>query len=170
MLNGPFILKMFMRVGNRMKHRLPGIFINFVLTVFFICYGISVYAIDNPDAPDYIDAFRNRAQAYELNIRQAAGHTTQDYIAAYAAYEDFLVQELDSAYKQLMAQLSEESQRALRNSQRTWLSYRDQEFDFVARNWTAAQFGSSSVISRGEYRTALIKNRVILLLQYLRNY
>ncbi|GJL74720.1 lysozyme inhibitor LprI family protein [Nitrosomonas sp.] len=159
-----------MRVGSRIKNRSAGIFFNFVLTVFFICYSISVHAIDNPDAPDYIDAFQNRAQVYELNIRQAAAHTTQDYIAAYAAYEDFLDQELNSAYKQLMVQLSEEAQYALRSSQRKWLSYRNQEFDFIARNWTTAQFGSSSAISRGEYRTALIKNRVILLLQYLKNY
>ncbi|HNP27325.1 MAG TPA: DUF1311 domain-containing protein [Nitrosomonas sp.] len=127
-------------------------------------------AIDNPDAPDYIDAFQNRAQVYELNIRQAAAYTTQDYIAAYAAYEDFLDQELNSAYKQLMVQLSEEAQYALRSSQRKWLSYRNQEFDFITLNWTTAQFGSSSAISRGEYRTALIKNRVLLLLQYLKNY
>jgi GH24 family phage-related lysozyme (muramidase) len=43
-------------------------------------------------------------------------------------------------------------------------------FEFIGTNWRTENFGSSAVISRGAYRTTLIKDRVILLLHYLKNY
>lgn len=142
---------------------------DFVLIVLLLCYSFSTHALDNPDAPDHAGDFLNRAQAYEQDIQQTA-HTTQGYLTAYAAYENFLDQELNAAYRQLMAHLGGEAQHALKNSQLKWLGYRDREFDFIARNWTTEKFGSSAVISRGDYRTRLLKDRVMLLLQYLRNY
>lgn len=152
-----------------MKNRLAQKLRDFVLTGLLLCYSFSTHAIDNPDAPDHAGDFLNRAQAYERDIQQTT-HTTQDYLTAYAAYENFLDQELNAAYRQLMTHLSGETQYALKNSQLKWLGYRDKEFDFIARNWTTEKFGSSAVISRGDYRTQLIKDRVMLLLHYLRNY
>ena len=150
-----------MRIGSQLR--------SFALIVLLLGCSLSTHAIDNPDAPDYISDFLNRAQAYERDIQQTA-HTTQSYLTAYAAYENFLDQELNTAYHQLIGRLSDEAQQALKKSQHAWLNYRDKEFDFIARNWTAEKFGSSASISRGDYRTQLIKDRVMLLLQYLRNY
>lgn len=158
-----------MRAGNSMNNRSARKLRGFTLVVLLLGYSLFAHAIDNPDAPDYISDFLNRAQAHERDIQQTA-HTTQGYLAAYEAYENFLDQELNAAYNQLMAYLSGETQHALKNSQLKWLNYRDREFDFVARNWTTEKFGSSAVISRGDYRTKLIKDRVMLLLHYLRNY
>ncbi|MCB2263951.1 MAG: hypothetical protein LGR52_13615 [Candidatus Thiosymbion ectosymbiont of Robbea hypermnestra] len=79
-------------------------------------YGISVLALDNPNAPDYVGEFSSRAQVYELAIRQAA-QTTQDYVSAYAAYQNFLDEELDKAYKMLMGCLDRDARHALRESQ-----------------------------------------------------
>lgn len=141
----------------------------FALIIFLLGYSLSTHAIDNPDAPDHLSDFLNRAQTYERDIQQTA-HTTQSYLTAYAAYENFLDQELNTAYRQLIEHLPDKAQQALKNSQQAWLNYRDKEFDFIARNWTAEKFGSSATISRGDYRTQLIKDRIMLLLQYLRNY
>ncbi|CAD7854509.1 MAG: hypothetical protein, partial [Olavius algarvensis Gamma 1 endosymbiont] len=106
-----------------------------------------------------VSEFLNRAQVHESNIQETTYHT-QGYISAYAHYENFLDQELNKAYERLMGHLDEDAQQTLRDSQRNWLKYRDAEFEFIALNWTPGNFGSSSVISRGDYRTTLIKDRV----------
>jgi len=140
-----------------------------ILILFLVGCSISAYAIDNPDAPDYVANFLERAKVYEDDIQQTP-HTTQGYITAYARYEDFLNDELDSAYNQLMARLGDEAGRALSNSQKQWFRYRNQEFEFIARNWTHASFGSAAVISRGDYRANIINNRIVQLLRYLQNF
>lgn len=150
-----------MRAGSRLR--------GFALIVLLLSCSLPTHAIDNPDAPDHLGDFLNRAQTYERDIRQTA-HTTQSYLTAYAAYENFLDQELNTAYRQLIGYLPDEAQHALKNSQQAWLNYRDKEFDFIARNWTIETSGSSATISRGDYRTQLIKDRIMLLLQYLQNY
>ena len=134
---------------------------------FFMCLSVSVYALDNPDAPDYVGDFLQRAQIHEQNIQHEA-QTTQDYVVAYAAYEKFLDQELNAVYTQLLAQLDDKAQQNLRESQRKWLAHRNAEFSFIAQNWTPENFGSSSAISRGDYSAKLIKDRVVTLLHYLR--
>ena len=163
--------KMCMRTGEgfNISTRLVRALHHIALTGLFLCFSVSIQAIDNPDAPDYVDDFLKRAQVNERDIHQTT-HTTQQYVTAYAAYEDFLDKELNAAYRQLMAQLSQESQQVLKKSQHAWLNYRDQEFEFISHNWTAEKFGSSMVISRGDYRAKIIKNRVMLLLRYLGNY
>lgn len=140
-----------------------------ILILFLVGCSISAYAIDNPDAPDYVANFLERAKVYEDDIQQTP-YTTQEYITVYARYEGFLSAELDSAYNQLMAKLDDDARRALSNSQKQWFRYRDQEFEFIARNWTHASFGSAAVISRGDYRTNIINNRIVQLLRYLQNF
>ena len=140
-----------------------------MLSFFMIIVGSTSLALDNPDAPDYVAEFRTRSKAHELAINQEA-LTNQDYVNAYSAYECFLDQELNRAYRSLIDRLNEKSLQRLIQSQENWLKYRDTEFEFIGTNWKTENFGSSSVISRGAYRTTLIKNRVILLLHYLKNY
>ena len=142
---------------------------SFLLSFCMIIVAITSLAIDNPDMPDYVAEFRARSQAHQSVINQKA-RTTQDYVNAYAAYERFLDDELHSAYRSLMDRLDEKMLQKLIQSQESWLQYRDTEFDFIGTNWRTENFGSSAVISRGAYRTTLIKNRVILLLHYLKNY
>lgn len=95
-----------MRVGRRLR--------GFALIVLLLDCSLSTHAIDNPDAPDYIGDFLNRAQAYEWDIRQTA-HTMQSYLTAYAAYEKFLDRELNAAYRQLTARLTDEAQFVLKD-------------------------------------------------------
>jgi uncharacterized protein YecT (DUF1311 family) len=129
----------------------------------------SAHAIDNPDTPDRSAAFLARAQPYEDRLSQAS--RTSDIAAAASAYAEFLDAELNTAYQDLLARVADSStRRALMQSQREWLQFRDAELRFVDRNWTPKNFGSSYVLSRAGYRHQLIKQRVSTLLAYLQNY
>ena len=139
------------------------------VTLLLIGFTVSSRAIDNPDAPDYVADFQQRAQVFEAAIHQHA-KTNQDSLKAYADYEQFLDKELNKTYKLVLAKLSAEQQAKIKVSQRNWLKYRDSEFDFIAENWATKNFGSSAVLSRGAYRTTIIRDRVTLLLNYLKNY
>ncbi|OAI13382.1 MULTISPECIES: lysozyme inhibitor LprI family protein [Methylomonas] len=127
------------------------------------------HAIDNPDTPDLTAEFLSRADAFEQAIYQHA-QTTEQTDQAYRDYAEFLDKALNRAYSSLQKNLPEPSKQTLLRSQRLWLQFRDAELDFINGNWTIEQFGSSSAISRHGYRTALIKSRVLELLQYLKNY
>ena len=139
------------------------------VTLLLIGFTVSTGAIDNPDAADYVADFQQRAQVFEVAIHQHA-KTNQDSLKAYADYEQFLDKELNKTYKLVLAKLSAEQQAKIKVSQRNWLKYRDSESDFIAENWATKNFGSSAVLSRGAYRTTIIRDRVTLLLNYLKNY
>jgi uncharacterized protein YecT (DUF1311 family) len=126
-------------------------------------------AIDNPDAPDYLGEFETRTAPIELSIINNS-QTTLDYVEGYKKLESSLDKELNSAYQQLMAKLELEQKEMLKKSQRQWITFRDKEFSFIGNNWSRQNFGSSSAISVGAYRTQLIRNRTRQLLTYLKNY
>ncbi len=139
------------------------------ITFLLAGFTLPCCAIDNPDAPDYVADFQQQAQIFATAIQKNAS-TTQDYLKSYTDYEQFLGKELNTAYKALMAKLDTERQNKLKQSQRDWLKYRTAEFTFIADNWTSNKFGRSSVLSRGAYRTTIMRDRVVLLLNYLKNY
>ena len=89
---------------------------------------------------------------------------------AYAAYEQFLDDELNHAYAALATKLNLKRKPQLQRAQRAWLAFRDAEAAFIKDNWTMAQFGSSSPMSRGAYRAAIARDRTLGLLNYLKNY
>lgn len=126
-------------------------------------------AIDNPDAPDFVTEFNERAKKYEDEIQNKAT-ATEDVRQAYAEYERFLDAELDKAYKALSSKLPGPARVKLKRAQDDWHKFRKSEFGFIAQNWTTKTFGSSSVLSRGAYRTSIVRERVTTLLHYLKNY
>jgi uncharacterized protein YecT (DUF1311 family) len=125
--------------------------------------------IDDPDAPDLMAAFEQRAVPYEARISQEA-RTTQEIAQAYAEYQRFLDAELTKAYRELATKLAPAPRVMLIQSQRRWLAYRDAGFHFIDDNWTQAQFGTSATMSRGAYRCSIVKGRITELIQYLKNY
>lgn len=131
--------------------------------------GTVSLAIDNPDAPDLVADFRARAEVFETRIGVSAG-SQRETAAAYAEYEHFLDAELNHAYRALAGKLGAAAQTILAQSQQRWLVYRDAEFRFIENNWTFARFGTSAALSRGAYRSSIIKDRTITLLEYLKNY
>lgn len=140
-----------------------------MLFLWLVLPCASCLAIDNPDAPDYVAAFEARALKFETSA-QNQGQNTSDTVHAYVEYEKFLDQELNQAYSALIKRVSSESKKNLMDAQKSWLHFRDAEFLFVSQNWTVANFGTSSALSIGISRTKVIRDRVIELLYYLKNY
>lgn len=139
-----------------------------VITVVFLLTTLT-YAIDNPDAPDYIGEFKSREKAFIDKIDNPK-NTNQDYLVAYNDYLIFLDKELNAAYNLLIPKLQKNQREELKNSQKKWLKFRDAEFEFIINNWTRDNFGSSAWLSRGDYRTAIVRERVMQLLHYALNY
>lgn len=124
-------------------------------------------AIDNPDLPDYVAAFAARDHRERSDIDNSP--TPEAVRAAYASYERFLQGELDAALTALRGKVADSERRRLDAAQRRWLAWRDAEGDFITQQWTNAAYGSSAGLSRQAYRTALLRDRVKALLQYLKD-
>ena len=138
-----------------------------VLILFVIVNSVS--AIDNPDAPDYLAEFKQRISPLESAIYNKA-KTTLAYSEGYEKLNIALDKELNIAYKKLMLKVAGPHKAKLRAAQKKWLIYRDAEFRFINYNFDRSQFGSSSVLTRGGARATIVKDRVITLLRYLKNY
>lgn len=133
----------------------------------FMCNG--AFAIDNPDAPDYVAVFHEKSKKFEAAIEAGSGNG-RTYAQAAHNYEEFLDRELNDAYRQLQSKLTGAQKSQLRESQKAWIQYRDKEIVFIDTNWTQQSFGSSSVVSRKAYRATIVRERVEQLLGYLQNY
>jgi len=129
------------------------------LVMMFFIFTNSAWAIDNPEAPNYVAEFEARMTPLEDYIHKQAV-TTSDYSNGYSALYDALDKELDLAYAALMAKLSGASREKMRVSQQRWIAFRDSEFSFITENFNRTDFGSSSSISRGSYRAAIVKARI----------
>jgi len=70
----------------------------------------------------------------------------------------------------VIGKLSRASREKMRISQQRWIAFRELEFSFIAENVNRMDFGSSSSISRGSYRAAIVKDWIEELLLYLKNY
>lgn len=156
-----------MRNGNRtlVANRFAGV----VLVIFSLVASFSAYSLDNPDSPNLIAEFDARSKDY-LKAIDKPGNSSKTYAIAYYNYEKFLNKELDKAYRLLETKIHAKQLEQLKTSQQLWLRYRDAEFAFITENWNSSNFGSSSVISRGDYRCVVIRDRIIQLLSYVRNY
>lgn len=141
----------------------------YLLLILPLIFLNNVWAIDNPDAPDYVADFEARMAPLQAVIQEKAT-TTVDISEGHKALEEALDKELNAAYQKLMQKLPESSKESLRSSQKQWLKFRDAEFSFLSGNFSKEDFGSSYVISIGSYRTSIIEARVKELLWYLKNY
>lgn len=128
----------------------------------------SAWAIDNPDAPDRIADFTQRAAPFEQRLGATDGGSRA--AAEGEAYARFLDAELNRTYQALLAQLDSGPRKALVESQRRWLAFRDAELVFMARQWTRERSGSSATLSLAGHRAALLRARVLSLLAYQAEY
>jgi uncharacterized protein YecT (DUF1311 family) len=129
---------------------------------------IPARALDNPDGPDRTAEFLARARPFEQRLVDAPSPGTSALAAA--AYAEFLDSELHRSYQLLLAQLGGPARRALVQSQLKWSRFHAAETEFIGSNWSPQNFGSSSALSRADYRSALVRQRVLTLLAYLQNY
>jgi uncharacterized protein YecT (DUF1311 family) len=157
----------FLRQISDMVYRARAIILSSLLCMAVI--SPMSFAIDNPDNPDIVAEFQARCEKFELRVQEQGGNT-QDTRLAFSQYEKFLDQELNGAYLGLLRQTSGGAKQDLVRSQRRWLQFRDAEFLFISSNWNVDNFGTSSAVSRGAYRASIVKDRVLGLLHYLKNY
>lgn len=154
-----------MRAGNcTLRRRLLRVAAALALTSM----AATVVAIDNPDAPDRVEAFERRAAPLEQQLAETSGGGAA--VRAGQEYASFLDAELNAAYRALLAHLRSPAREALVESQRRWLNFRSAESHFIARHWTRARSGSSATLSAAGYRNALTKERVVQLLRYAAEY
>lgn len=125
-------------------------------------------AIDNPDAPELVAEFETREQPLLDSAENTNGYRAS--LVAYTEYLNFLDKELNAAYKNLQAKLPADKKQQLKLSQLAWLKYRDLEFALIENTWTKADFGSSSNITRGQFKANIVRDRVIQLMHYARAY
>ncbi|MYL26290.1 MULTISPECIES: lysozyme inhibitor LprI family protein [Halomonadaceae] len=149
-------------IGSLLKHQVAVLLLAIMVPMF-------AYGLDNPDKPDLVASFQSRAEPYKERIRNKS-ETTQQYRKAYSDYRVFLEKELESSYQKLIQALPDSRTKSFKRSQKQWAAFQDSEFRFIDDNWSHTSFGSSSVISRGGYKTQVLENRIILILQYLQNY
>ena len=143
-----------------------------IIEVFLILaslISINACAMDNPDAEDIIGKFEQQEKPFMAKIDNPS-NSNRAYLIAYDDYQIFLDKELNNIYKTLLNRLPEAQKSELKISQKYWLSYRDAEFMLIKNNWTRDNFGSSSGISRGQYRSSIIRDRIIQLMHYANNY
>lgn len=129
-------------------------------------FGVAANAIDNPDAPDFIVEFETREAPLLDSTENSNGY--RESLAAYTEYLIFLDKELNVVYKHLQAKLPADKQAQLKQSQVAWLKYRDLEFSLIDNTWEKSAFGSSSSITRGQFKTTIVRDRVIQLMHYAR--
>lgn len=142
--------------------------IKYISILIFCSFINSSYALDNPDAPNFINLFKKQEKPLLDKIENASG--TRATILAYHEYNLFLKSELNKTYISLLEKIPDERKTELADSQNKWKMYRDLEFKFINNNWNRTDFGSSFSVSRGDYTSTIIRNRLIQLLHYLQNY
>lgn len=122
-------------------------------------------AIDNPDAPNYLENFRSAASSYERAVHEDA-KTTSDSMEAYREYIGFLEEELATVTSALEGELSSSEREAFDEARNAWRTYQKMEKSFISTVWTPHNFGSSSAMSRLAFYADLLRSRVELLQKY----
>jgi uncharacterized protein YecT (DUF1311 family) len=92
--------------------------------------------------------------------------TTNGMLECYAQAEKRWDGELNKAYKDLMAQINDDSKAALKTSQISWLKYRDQEFIAISAIYGSFE-GTMFLPMAASERLKIIRDRVYQLRGYL---
>lgn len=135
-----------------------------VAIFLILMLGNVASAVDNPDAPNLVADFEARERPLVETIEDVAGY--REGLLAYTDYLEFLDKELNAVYKTVQSRLPQENQRQLKQSQISWLRYRDLEFALIEATWTKDDFGTSSGMTRGQHKAAIVRARVIQLMHY----
>ena len=128
-----------------------------------------VYALDNPEAKDYVSQFKKESQIYEAKIESS--NKNVDLQNIYNQYIHFLEKELLKGGKQMLNNLSDaQSKQIFIKSENRWEDYKNQEFEFIDTLFSRNTVGSSYIISRGAAKVSILKTRVIQLYRYLKHF
>ncbi|MFL1405872.1 lysozyme inhibitor LprI family protein [Marinobacter sp. M1N3S26] len=147
---------------------MPGFLRPFALLTIALT-SVACQAIDNPDAPHYLEDFRSEVSSHEQAVYEDA-QTTSDSMEAYRDYIAFLEEELSAATSALEGEFSGSEGEAFAESQRAWEAYQEAEKAFVSSVWTPRNFGSSSAFSRLAFYADVLRSRIELLLKYRKQF
>lgn len=142
----------------------PG-FAHFHFLLMLAFSSVACHAIDNPDAPNYLEEFSAKASEYEQVVHQDA-ETTAEIAAAYRQYIGFLETELAEAESAVDPELTDTDRIKFKEAREAWRNYQKSEQEFIASVWQQERFGSSSGISRLAFYAHMLKARVELLQIY----
>lgn len=122
--------------------------------LFILTALIATGAHAQDASPDPIDVQLDHC------LQDTTGETTagmrECVFLAYQAWDA----ELNKVYNELMGQLSPESQKALRASQRAWLAFRDAQFKLNNRIYFEELQGTMYYVTAGSCNMDLVKRRV----------
>ncbi len=129
----------------------------------------SCFAIDNPDAPDYVNNFLTEAKVYEDKISECNCDSIE-LRDRYGDFNMFLEEKLSHAKRLVGHFVKGVAKEKFLSSQAAWEIFSQKEKEFVSANWTRESFGTSYLLSRLNYTNSINKQRVITLYYYAKNY
>lgn len=144
---------------------------NFYIYAFSIILVFSVqgcFAVDNPDAIDYLSGLEKKEKDYLNNIDNVDGY--RETLVAYTEYHEFLMNEINSLTNELESKLPKSRRPLLAASHEQWLLFKEKEFVLIDDTWTRDFSGSSSPMVRGKYKAKVLRARVLELAGYLRSF
>lgn len=147
----------------------PSFLVSLILGLLLMGVTCVTQAVDNPDAPDLIAAFETKEKVFIAAAENPKNGYCEN-LETYTEYLEFLDKELIAVYQSLQAKLPKDRQQQLKQSQLDWIKYCDLEFSFIENTWVKADFGSSSSKTRGQYKTSIVRDRVIQLMHYAKTF
>lgn len=133
---------------------------------FFSIHGC--WALDNPDAPDYLAAIEGKEKPFLEQIENVEGY--RETLIAYNEYHVFLESEINSLNQQLNQKLPNSKKVLLINSQKQWIEFKESEFELIDEVWDRNLSGSSSAMVRGKYKAKILRARVLELIGYMKSF
>ena len=117
-----------------------------LVVMFTILISNIACAIENPDAPDYVDEFKARTKDHEQAVDDPT-LTNREVLVAYDDYRIFIDEELNKAYKLLRTKLPKPQQEELIH-----LRYELPKFDQLLRRAYRARKKTNAAIYTSVYQ------------------
>lgn len=133
----------------------------FPVLIFLFFMVFSIVSLSQ-SAENYKLELNKLNQEYEKN----EDYTTVGMLEAAEKYYIELDELLNRCYKELSSQLDEKDKKALLNSQREWIKYRDKEIEFAQLFYSKKEGTMWLLFPVGE-KIDLVKNRINDLINYL---
>lgn len=127
------------------------------------------HAMDNPDTPDYVQAFIEQANQFEEKIAKC---TCSNHALAklFEEYDQFLELSLTHSERIIFHHLKGEAKGLFKSSQVQWVKHQKKENEFITSHWQQDDFGTAYLLSRLTYLANIKKQRIITLYHYGKNY
>ncbi|MDP2572635.1 hypothetical protein Q8W40_10620 [Vibrio penaeicida] len=131
---------------------------------FALFLSFCSWAIDNPDQVNKAAQLDSKSVVYIEKINNATGYRST--LLAYTEYHQFLSREIKSTYEDIALKLTETERDTFQTSHGAWESFLNSQFTFIEEVWSKDNFGTSSAIDRGQFKSKLLRDRLLELQYY----